>query len=754
MVPQALIPKKTNATIPTIDRSDGGSDRHRRLHMHNRFRSRARAVSPGCAVIRSVCQSKPSCRGAQRRFKASSKMRIRKALSVVGVVLALLILVLVLVVAFFDWNLLKPTINRQVSETLGREFVIEDDLDVRWGRDRYSEGWRAWVPHPQVSAESVQLGNADWGKAPYFVRLARVEAELAPLALLGGVISIPRITLTQPSAHIERLGDGRANWNFEALENDDADKSESAWTVDIGTIGFDQGDVTYKDETLRADIALNVTPLGEPIPFSDITGDKDRKAQEDGPSTQDYVFAWNAKGTYRAQPVNGKGRIGGLLALHDANTPFPLQVDLRAGATHVVIEGTLVDPRNLGALDLRLRMSGDSLGNLHPLIGVTLPSSGPYSTDGRLRANLQRAEGATFAYEGFNGRIGQSDIHGDVSFVAGEPRPKLTGDLVSNQLLFKDLAPLIGADSDEEKAARGEKSKQPDDRALPAEPFQTDRWRDMDADVRFQGKRIVHSEQLPISDLKAHVVLDDGVVSLQPLDLGVAGGRIESRIRLDGKTTPMGGHAAINAQHVKLRELFPGVEAMQDSLGELNGQADLRGRGNSVAALLGTSNGELHLLMNDGKVSRSLMELAGLNVGNYVVSRLFGDDEVQINCAVADVGFKDGLATPRVLVIDTENAVINITGDVNLKSEALNMDIVPRSKGLRIISLRSPLYVHGTFKDPSPGVHAGPLALRGAGMVLLGAAVGPAAGLLALIAPSGEQADQCAPLLKKVKAAQ
>ena len=31
------------------------------------------------------------------------------------------------------------------------------------------------------------------------------------------------------------------------------------------------------------------------------------------------------------------------------------------------------------------------------------------------------------------------------------------------------------------------------------------------------------------------------------------------------------------------------------------------------------------------------MEIAGLNVGNYIVSKLFGDDEVKINCGAADL---------------------------------------------------------------------------------------------------------------------
>ncbi|XNM57741.1 AsmA family protein [Escherichia coli] len=77
---------------------------------------------------------------------------------------------------------------------------------------------------------------------------------------------------------------------------------------------------------------------------------------------------------------------------------------------------------------------------------------------------------------------------------------------------------------------------------------------------------------------------------------------------------------------------MPDVELMQKTLGEMNGDAELRGSGKSVAALLGNSNGDLKLLMNDGLVSRNLMEIVGLNVGNYIVGAIFGDDEVRVNC--------------------------------------------------------------------------------------------------------------------------
>lgn len=659
-----------------------------------------------------------------------------------------LLAILVVVIATFDWNRVKPLLNEKVSEALHRPFAINGNLAVQWRREPEEGGWRAWVPWPHFIAEDLTLGNPDWLEEPRMVGLERVAFRLAPVPLVFQQIVIPRIDLTKPTASLTRLADGRANWTFD-LGPKDENAEPSKWVLDIGAIGFDQGNVRFNDQTLKTRMNVQIDPLGKPIPFSEIVG---KASAEKAGGAQDYAFGLKAQGTYKGQAVSGTGKIGGLLALQDARQPFPLQADARIGDTRVALAGTLTDPRNLGALDLRLRLSGRSLGNLYPLTGVTLPDTPAYATDGHLIANLHEPEGARFRYEGFNGKIGDSDIHGDLAFVASTPRPRLSGTLVSNQLLFKDLAPLIGADSNAEQKARGGASKQPAGKVLPVEAFRTERWRAMDADVTFSGKRIVHSEQLPFKDLSAHVVLEDGVLRLEPLRFGVAGGNLNSNIRLDGRSVPLQGRARLSARGFKLKQLFPTFAPMQTSFGELNGDADLSGRGNSVAALLGTSNGDLSLLINDGAISRSLMEIAGLNVGNYVLGKLFGDEEVKINCAAADVGIKDGLATTRLFVFDTENAIIYVNGTANFASEQLDLKITPESKGVRLFSLRSPLYVRGSFANPRAGVQAVPLALRGAGMVALGVAIGPAAGLLALIAPSGDVPNQCTPLLERMKA--
>jgi uncharacterized protein involved in outer membrane biogenesis len=666
--------------------------------------------------------------------------------------LVVLLAILVLIIVFFDWNRIKPTINTKVSEELHRPFAINGNLAVVWQRETDEGGWRGWVPWPHVVADDLSLGNPDWLKQPQMVTLKRVELRISPLALLAQRVVIPRIDLTEPNADLQRLADGRANWTFK-FDPKDPDAEPSNWVVDIGAIGFDKGHVTFDDQHLKTQLDVLIDPLGKPIPFSDIVGDKAAKtAVEKGGAPQDYAFALKVKGQYHAQKLEGSGKIGGLLALQDATKQFPLQAQMKIADTRIELAGTLTDPLNLGALDLRLKLAGTSLGNLYPLTGVILPDTSPYATDGHLIAKLHEHSGAVFRYESFNGKIGQSDIHGSLTYVASQPRPKLSGSLLSEQLLFADLAPLIGADSNAKQQARGGDSKQPTDKVLPVEEFRTERWRDMDADVEFTGKRIIHSEKLPINDLFTHLVLTDGVLSLEPLRFGVAGGNLEAQIRLNGRTEPMEGQAKLTARKFKLKQLFPTFEPMKTSFGELNGDADISGRGNSVAKLLGSANGTLKMLINDGAISRELMELAGLNVGNYVVGKIFGDKEVKINCAAADFDIKTGLATTRLFVFDTENAIVYIDGTVNMATEQLDLTITPESKGWRLISLRSPLYVRGKFIKPDAGVKAVPLMLRGAGMVALGVIAAPAAGLLALIAPSAGEQNQCAPLLEQMKA--
>lgn len=467
------------------------------------------------------------------------------------------------------------------------------------------------------------------------------------------------------------------------------------------------------------------------------------------PSGPTYAFGLKVDGRYKNVPINGTGKVGGVLAIENATQPFPLQADVKAGDTRLAIVGTLTDPMHLAAIDLRLWLQGTSMSHLYQLTGITLPDTPPYATEGRLIGNF-KPHASTFRYENFNGRVGGSDLGGTLAYAQSEPRPKLSGELVSNLLQFSDLAPVIGADTAASKAKRGDTTRQPPGRVLPVETFRTDRWRALDADVKFTGRKLIKSANLPITNLYTHIVLQDGVLSLEPLQFGVAGGTLATTAHLDGSGTPLKGRFTVAARHLKLKQLFPAQKVMQSALGEINGDASLSATGNSPAALAATSNGEVKALVTDGRISRLLMEAAGLNVANVVYEKLFGNRDVNINCAAIDFAATNGILDPKVFALDTDDALINVDGTISLRDESLDLKIHPHTKGFRIFSLRSPLYAKGTFKNPDVGVDAGALALRAGAMIGLGL-INPFAALIPLIAPSNNKGVPCSQLFGQMK---
>ncbi len=654
--------------------------------------------------------------------------RIRKI--ILWLLASLLIAIAAAVVFFltFDWNRAKPWINQRVSESLGREFAINGDLSLQWQRAAQTvpaqSGWSNWVPWPRLQAQDITLANPEaFSREGKMATVGQVVFTLNPVPLLAHDISLPTLEISNPDISLLRDKDNANNWTFKSSE-------PSAWNLKLGRLILRQGTFRLNDAVKKIDIKAEIDTL-----------DPDKEKV--------YGLGWNLKGSFNGAPVSGSGRAGGVLSLQDQRQPYPLQASVKVGKTAIAIRGTLTKPSQLAALDLRLSVSGASMGNLYPLTGILLPETPPFATEGHLFGKID-ARHSEWRYEDFSGKVGGSDVGGSLSYTTGGPRPQLTGAITSNLLRFEDLAPLIGADSNQEKAQRGAEERQPAGKVLPVKQFSTDAWGTLDADVKLTGKRIVKQKDLPISDLQAHLVLKDKVLALDPLGFGVAGGNLNAAIRLDGREPQMKSDMRLSARRIKIQKLYPELDASKTSFGEINGDARLTASGNSVAAMLGSANGEVKTLVNQGAISKFLLEAAGLNVGNIVISKLFGDREVKLNCLAGDFPVDNGVMNLRTFVLDTDDALISADGTVDMKQEKLDVTIHPKSKGLRIISLRSPLYVSGTFKNPDVGVNKAVLALRAGGVVALGL-LAPVTAILPLINVDGEQKADCANLLEEVK---
>jgi uncharacterized protein involved in outer membrane biogenesis len=79
-------------------------------------------------------------------------------------------------------------------------------------------------------------------------------------------------------------------------------------------------------------------------------------------------------------------------------------------------------------------------------------------------------------------------------------------------------------------------------------------------------------------------------------------------IRLDARHNPIATQADLRLQDVEVPKLMPRISAK--GFGRIAGQARLAGRGNSVAKMLATADGEVGAVMGSGAMSNLVLELA------------------------------------------------------------------------------------------------------------------------------------------------
>ena len=97
--------------------------------------------------------------------------------------------------------------------------------------------------------------------------------------------------------------------------------------------------------------------------------------------------------------------------------------------------------------------------------------------------------------------------------------------------------------------------------------------------------------------------------------------------------------------------------------------------------------------------------------------------------AVAGLAVRECVATVRTGKLSTNEAIVDASGTIDMAQERLNLHIKPESLQWKFFSLRTPLYVRGSFANPDVGVEPGPLLLR-AGAAIAAAVVAPAACLM------------------------
>ena len=642
------------------------------------------------------------------------------------------IAVTLVAVALFDWNWIRPPIERYISGKTQREFRMSD-LHVRLGLT------------PTIRMRDVYFGNAPWATDRAMARAEMVEFSVS-LRDLPDKILVTRVALTRPDLVFERLADNRRNWTLA-----EPSRSDEPSRLRISTLSVDHGQLRFIDHGKSFELEVHATT------FDPASQEKVKRADV-APTNVRYTTEYEFTGKYHDASFSGQALTGDVISFQESGVPFPLKGRLTAGTTRIEAEGTIADAADISAIDAQLRIEGQTLANLYPFLLLPLPASPPYQLQGHV---VQK--GRRYTMEDFSGKIGSTDVTGQGAYVDRKPRPLLTIDLRSKRLNMADLGPMIGietretggkpalsqSDTASRPAARQRDKVVSPDRMLPAGQFEGSRLQKIDADATLSATRLIVPHALPLETVDAELHLRNSVLRLPRVDFGFAGGKIAGRAMLDAREPILRSDVQVDLQRVRVDRLTPPSNTLAKGAGRVGAQLRLRGSGNSIADAAAVADGRVSATIVNGSISNLLDAASSLNGGKVLALLIGGDRDITVRCGGVSLDFEHGHGNTDLFVIDTEQTQILGTGWVDLAHEQLDLTVAPKPKEPGVLSFRTPVRVQGSFKQPQFQVVKGPLVARTGAAIAL-AAVNPLAGLLPLIETGPGETTDCTKVRQRV----
>lgn len=591
-----------------------------------------------------------------------------------GIVLGLLVIAAGAVYFIATSDYLRGQLEGRASDFTGRKIRIAK-VDIGWG----------WTSN--VKLEGVEVANAKWGKAPYMLKVDQVDFDIRLWPLVGGNLVLPRLVLRKPEVQVEVGDKEQLNWSMSetpvvtgaarALEPDNRFDAPL-----IGKFEITDGKLGYRDTRRKLELDGTVSTAAG-------------KAGE-GPQAELAL-----KGKLEGQPLDVKFIGGSVMMLRDTEQPYPLDLNVSFGATRLKAKGTVQDPFKWTGANVDLTLSGPNLSDIYPLLGIPGPPTPPYTITGKLDR-----EPGMWKFVQSKWRVGESDLTGEVTIDERRKPELLTAKLVSQKLVFEDLAPLIGATPARRtnvspKQAQTQAQLEASGDLFPNVPLHVEKLRAMNMDVTLDAKRVIAPAWLPVQAIAFRVIIQNGNATVKPLTLSVmGGGSIAGEMSIDARTDDPKVRTNLRLTDIELKNFFRESRYFDATQGKVQGRVALAGNGRSLAQVMGSANGHMTFALGGGSVSSLMVSLAGLQIFDALVLYVTGDNRIPIKCAVSRLNFQQGNVVFDRTLLDTQKSVLHVKGQLSLKSQAVSAEVDADPKSFDLLDLHGAVMVEGKLRAP------------------------------------------------------
>ena len=636
----------------------------------------------------------------------------RKAAVITGAVFLTLALLIAFLAAIWDWNWFRGPLAGLASSRLHRPVTISGNLKVNLF---------SW--NPTATVDGVHVANPAWAAKGAMADVGRIGVKVRLVPLFTGHLDLRRLEFDEPNVRLYRDGAGRATWDFTGN-----DKGKPLSLPPIRNFIIRNGQLSVKDDVRK-------------LTFSGGIDARERLGADN------HGFEMHGQGTLNAQPFTAQITGGPLLNI-DRTKPYPFDADIRAGATYVTAKGQIPKPFDFGVFTMDATARGPDLDELYGLTGVALPNTPPYQLHAKLSRNKH-----IYRLDGLSGRVGTSDLSGEVEVDAGGPRTMLQADLVTRSLNFPDLGALFGggpkvgpvASTTQKLVAQ---KLAVENRIFPDTTLNTKKIRSIDADLSYKAVSI-HNAPINLTAGSVRVKLKEGLLRAEPLSLDLPRGRIAGFVQLDARKPMPTTQIDLRLSNARLESLFPfKFQGGAPFAGAVVGRAQLTGVGDSVHKAFANADGHVMVVSPGGEIRQSLAELMGVDVIKGL-GLLNSDSKqtTQIRCAVANFQAKSGVLNSTQLVFDTGPVLVTGAGQVNLGTERMAFRAMGHPKKFQLLRLLVPVNVEGPLRSPAIRIEKGQAIAQGGIAVALAAALTPLAALLPFIDPGLAKDANCGAMI-------
>lgn len=518
---------------------------------------------------------------------------------------------------------------------------------------------------PVLVVKGVDIANASWADTRQpFAKVGELVATLSWRSLREQRPVLSLMRLRDGTVHLEQLADGSRNWRLIDPE--------------------DRGPGRYKVLALQAQrLSLRIVNRAIGLDLqAEASENEALPAAETAALPTRIDFTGTAGGTAFQASVSTSS----VITFVDTGDAFHLHGHIEASGVRLEAQGKAGDILKAPRVDASVHLTGDSLAGLGAFFKAHHPAPRRFEVAGRLTIGDGR-----YALSGATGRVGKTDLRGELALQRGPKRNAFRATLQSDSTDVADIEWLTGRRPSGAAAASARPTPPP---RLDFQPL-----RGADARLVFEARRLRSAGHPALQSLSFDSSLDNGALSVARIDLGYAGGHITGRFALDASLQPTRIDTTLDMQGVSAAALLPAAGKARLS-GTLRGRLALASSGESAEAWLANASGSLAATLSHGTISSGLDALLGLQLDKIMRTWISGDGALPLRCATLTLEMQQGRGRLRNLVLESANTRITGSGSIDLRGPSIDVVLTPSSAGPRLLALDRSIALKGKLPKP------------------------------------------------------